>query len=125
MSYPYCYQGPTCQLEPFITVKSKKQPVLVCSIGNIRASAHPMAVLSGFYESHGPLLWGDHARGIVLVHCHGHQNGQQSGHILHRCFVCCHPCSRWGNTERVVAQWRHLVAFMKALNLLHRAMCAV
>ena len=28
-------------------------------------------------------------------------------------------------SERVLARWRRLVAFMKATNLLHRAMCAV
>jgi len=30
-----------------------------------------------------------------------------------------------GDTEQVVAQWRHLVSFMKALDLLHWAMNAV
>ena len=35
MSYPYCYSGPTCQLEPFFTMKCKKQPALVCPIGVI------------------------------------------------------------------------------------------
>jgi hypothetical protein len=38
---------------------------------------------------------------------------------LHLHFVCCHPGGRRGDTEQVVAQWRHLVAFMKALDLLH------
>ena len=28
-------------------------------------------------------------------------------------------------SERVLARWRHLVAFMKAMNLLHWAMCLV
>ena len=27
--------------------------------------------------------------------------------------------------EQVLARWRRLVAFMKAMNLLHQAMCAV
>jgi len=27
--------------------------------------------------------------------------------------------------EQVLTRWQHLVAFMKAMNLLHRAMCAV
>jgi hypothetical protein len=83
-----------------------------------------MAAFSGFYESHGPTSSGN-ARGIVPAHCHGHSNGQQSGHILHRCFVFCHPGGRRGDTERVVARWRRLVAFMKALDLLHQAMLAV
>ncbi len=83
-----------------------------------------MAVFSGFYESHGPTSLGN-ARGIVPAHRHGHHNGQQSGHILHRCFVLCRPGGRRGNTEQVVARWRRLVAFMKALNLLYQAMLAV
>jgi len=83
-----------------------------------------MAVFSGFYESHGPTPSGD-ARGIVPAHRHGHRNGQQSGHILHYCFVFCRPGSRRGNTKRVVARWRHLVAFIKALDLLHWATCVV
>ena len=35
-------------------MKCKNQPALVCPIGNIRASARPMAAFSGFYESHEP-----------------------------------------------------------------------
>ena len=58
-----------------------------------------MVEFSGFYESHGPTSSG-HVRGIVPAHCHGHQNGQQSGHILHRCFVFCHPGGCRGDTER-------------------------
>jgi len=79
-----------------------------------------MAAFSGIYESPGPPPSGD-VRGIVLLHCHGHQNGQQSGHILHRCFACCCPSSRWGNMEQVVAQWWRPVA----LAILHRAMPSV
>jgi len=86
--------------------------------------AHPMAAFSGFYESHKPPPSGN-ARGIVLAHCNGHRNSQQSGFILHRRTVCCRPGGRRGNTERVVARWRRLVASTKALDLLHRAMCAV
>ena len=40
-----------------------------------------MAALSGFYESHEPFPLGN-VRSIVPLHRHGHQNGQQSGHIL-------------------------------------------
>jgi len=42
-----------------------------------------MAAFSGFYESQEPPPSGD-VRGIVPPHHDGHQNGQQSGHILHR-----------------------------------------
>ena len=83
-----------------------------------------MVAFSGFYESHGSTSLGD-ARGIVPVHRHSHLNGQQSGHILHRCFVFCRPGGRQGDTEQESARWRHLVAFMKALDLLHQAMLAV
>ena len=46
--------------------------------------------------------------------------------MLHCHFVCCCPGGggRRGDTERV-AQWLRLVAFMKALDLLHQAMLAV
>jgi hypothetical protein len=46
------------------------------------------------------------------------------GHVAHRC-VHCVTSGRWGDTERVVARWRSLVAFMKALDLLNREMRSV
>ncbi len=46
------------------------------------------------------------------------------GHVAHRC-VDCVPGGRRGDTERVVARWRSLVAFMKALDLLNREMRSV
>ena len=83
-----------------------------------------MVAFSGFYESHEPPPSGN-ARGIVLPHRHGHRNGQQrGGHVAHRC-VDCVPGGSRGNTEQVVARWQSLVAFMKALDLLHRAMRSV
>ena len=83
-----------------------------------------MVAFSGFYESHEPPPLGD-ARSIVLPHRHGHRNGQQrGGHVAHRC-VDCVPGGGRGDTERVVAGWRSLVAFMKALDLLHRLMRSV
>ena len=124
MSYSYCYQGPTCQLELFFTMRCPKQPDSACPFYNIGASARPMVAFSGFYESHKPPPLGD-ARGIVPAHRDGHQNSQQSGFILHRCTVCCRPGGCRGNKERVVTRWRHLVASIKALDLLHQAMCAV
>ena len=105
-------------------LKDSKFAALRCPFYNIGASTHPMAAFSGFYESHGPTSSGD-AHGIVQAHRRGHRNGHQSGHILHCCFVFCHPGGRRGDTERVVARWRRLVAFVKALDLLHRAMRAV
>jgi len=95
--------------------------VLACPIDAIGASADPMAAFSGFYESHEPPPSGD-ACGIVPPHRDGHRNGQQIGYILHLHFVCCYPGGSWGDTEQVVARWWHLVAFMKALVILHRVM---
>ena len=83
-----------------------------------------MVAFSGFNESHEPPPSGD-VCSIVPPHRHGHQNGQQSGYMLHRRNVCCRPGGRRGNTEQVVARWRRLVASIKALDLLHRAMRAV
>jgi len=105
-------------------MKSKKQPALQCHIDAIGASARLMVAFSGFYESHEPPPSGD-VRGIVPPHCDEHQNGQQSGYMLHRRFVCCHPGGRQGNTERVVNQWRCPVASGKALVMLHWAMRSV
>ncbi len=83
-----------------------------------------MVAFSGFYETHKPPPSGD-VRGIVLAHHHVHQNGEQSWHILHRCFVFCRPGGQWGDTERVVSQCRRLFAFMKALDLLYWMMRSI
>ena len=95
-----------------------------CPIDAIWASACPMVVFSGFYESHKPPPLGD-ACGIVPPHRDGHRNGQQSGYMLHYCWVDCCPGGRRGDTERVVAQLRHQVASGKALVMLHQAMPSV
>jgi hypothetical protein len=39
-------------------------------------------------------------------------------------FACC-PGGRWGNTQQVVAQWRHPVASRVALDMPHWAMPSV
>ena len=83
-------------------MKSKKRPALACPIDAIGASACPMVAFSGFCESHEPPPSGD-VRGIVPAHCD----------------------DRLKLSERVLAQWWRLVAFMKATNLLRRAMHAV
>jgi hypothetical protein len=83
-----------------------------------------MAVFSGLYESPGPPLSGD-ARGIVPPHCNHHQNGHQSGYILHYRCVDCRPGGRRGDTERVVAQWRRSVASGETLVMLHRVMRSI
>ena len=47
------------------------------------------------------------------------------GTVFCRYFVCCCSGGRWGNTEQVVAQWRHAVASGVALDMLHQAMPSV
>ena len=64
---------------------------------------------SGFYESHEPPPLGD-ALSIVLTHCDGHQNGQQSGYILHRRVVVV--------TLVLVSQWQHSEVSRQALYML-------
>ena len=49
----------------------------------------------------------------------------KAGGILHHRFVCCCSGGRRGDTKRVVARWRRLVTFIKALDLLHKAMLVV
>ena len=83
-----------------------------------------MAAFSGFYESHEPPPSGD-ARGIVPAHRDSHRNGQNSGYILHNRCVDCRPGGRRGNTDQVVARWRHSVASGEALVMLHRVMNTV
>ncbi len=62
-------------------------------------------------------------RGIVPPHCDGHRNGQQSGHILHRCFDDCRPGGCRGDTEHAVTRWQRPVASGVALlDMLHWAM---
>jgi hypothetical protein len=84
-----------------------------------------MVAFSGFYESHEPPPLGD-ARGIAPPHRDGHRNDQQrgGGNFAHRCLDY-RPGGRRGDTERVLAQWQSLVAFMKALDLINRAMRSV
>ena len=55
--------------------------VLFAQLIFIGASACPMAVFSGLYESPGPPPSGD-ARSIVPPHHDNHRNGHQSGYIV-------------------------------------------
>jgi hypothetical protein len=47
------------------------------------------------------------------------------GVCLHCYFVCCCPCSHWGDTEQLVAQWRRPVTSKVALDMPHQAMPSV
>jgi sugar phosphate isomerase/epimerase len=49
---------------------------------------------------------------------------KRGGHVAHHC-VDCVPGGHRGDKERVVARWRSLVAFMKALDHLNREMRSV
>ena len=90
----------------------------------IGASACPMVAFSGFYESQEPPPSGNVHSIVPLLH-NDHRNGRQSAYILHNCCVDCRPGGRRGNTEWVVAQWRHSVASGEALFVLHWEMCSV
>jgi hypothetical protein len=83
-----------------------------------------MAVFSGLCESPEPPPSVD-ARGIVPPHRNHHQNGHQSGYILHYRCVDCRPGGCRGGTEQVVARWRRSVASGEALVMLHREVCSV
>ena len=83
-----------------------------------------MVRFSGFYESHKPPPLGN-ACSIVPLHRQDNCNGQQSGHMLHRRFVCCRPGGHRGNTKQVVAQWQHAVASSETLVMLHCEMRSV
>jgi len=61
-----------------------------------------MAAFSGFFESHGPPPSGN-VLGIVLPHCNGHRNSQQSWYILHHRFIDCCPGGPHDDTEQRVA----------------------
>ncbi len=121
MSHPYVIIGASHTKSRPNTATSKTKPELQWPIDTIGASAHPMAVFSGFYKIPGPPPSG-HACGIVPPHRNGHWNGHQSGYILHLWIVCCCPGGRRGDMEWVVARWRHPVASGVALDMLHWAM---
>jgi hypothetical protein len=104
--------------------KTCKKPAYVCPMASIGHNTCLIAAFSGFYQSPGPPLPGN-AQDIVPAHHHGHQNGQQSWSIFCCPFVCCWPGGNWGNTEQVVAWWRHPVASGVALDMLYRAMPSV
>jgi hypothetical protein len=80
-------------------MKCPKQPAMACLIDAIGASACLMVAFSGFRESHKPLSLGN-VCGIVPPHRDDdHQNGHQSGYILHRRLVDCCLVGRRSDTE--------------------------
>ena len=113
------------QLEPFFNDLMMKYytPEIGVGMSDWCLSEQVLAFVAfrGFYEYHEPPP-SSNACGIVPAHRNGHQNCQQSGHILYLHFVCCRPGSRQGDAEPLVAQWQHPVASGEALVMLHRAM---
>jgi hypothetical protein len=120
MSHPYVKVA-TSRQKRHHTSNLKPHSSTVMTDCAIRASAHPMAVFSGLYESPGPPPSGD-ARSIVPPHRDDHQNCHQSGYMIHSCFVCCHSGGHQGYTEQVVARWRRPVVSGVTLDMLHWAM---
>ena len=80
--------------------------------------------LVAFNKALNLLYWAMHT---VLYRCTAGAIKMASlfGTFFCRRFVCCCPGSRWGDTEQVVAQWRHPVASGVALDMLHWAMPSV
>ncbi len=69
------------------------------------------------------LHWAMHA---VMYRCIAMaiKTASKVGAFFHRCFVCCCPGGRWGNTEQVVTQRLRPVASGVALDMLHWAIQA-
>jgi hypothetical protein len=90
----------------------------------IGRNTHPMVATSGFHCSPEPPLLGN-MRGIVPLHCNGHQTASKMGVLFDCCFVDCCPGGRWGNMEQVVARCRRPGASGVAMDMPHRAMPSV
>ena len=77
-----------------------------------------MVAFSGFYESHEPPPSVDARYSTAASRWPSKR--QQSGYIMHHCWVDCRPGGRLGITEWVVARWRRFMAFIKATKRHHR-----
>jgi len=122
MSYPFCYLGPKCQLEPFfdvLTIKYVKQ----------NGSRHVQFMLLEqaltrwrrlvvFKKARNLLRW---MMCTALYHC----TTTTIKMVIKVDTVCSCPGSCRDDIEQVGARWWRLVAFMKALDLLHRPPCKV
>ena len=78
-----------------------------------------MVAFSGFYEMKATNLLQQAMRAVFYCRI------ATAIEMASKGCVDCVPGGRRGDTERVVAGWRSLVAFMKALDLLHRLMRSV
>jgi hypothetical protein len=70
--------------------KTQKKPALACPMATVGHNTHQMMAASGLQHSPGPPPLGD-KHGIVPVHSHGHQNGQQSWSIYSLLFYLLSP----------------------------------
>ena len=104
--------------------ENMKKIAFLCLMATIGRNTCPLVVFSGYYQSPGPPLFGD-ARGMVSVHHHGHQNGQQNLCIVAYFHCHWHHGGCRGNTEQIVPQLRRPVAFGIALDILNQKMCFI
>jgi hypothetical protein len=94
MSHPYCL-GQSAPL--FNNLTMKNTPEVGVGMSDWCLSEWVLAQWRLVAFKMNLLHWAMLA--IVTAHHHSHQHGQQSGHILHRCFVCCRPSGRRGDME--------------------------
>ncbi len=102
MSYPYCYQGPWCHLEPLfsgLTMKIlRKNRRFFVSLPSIGRNTCPMVVISSILQSPKPPSLSN-VRSTVPAHRHGHQFGHLFRCICWLLFVCLlpwRPLGRYG-----------------------------
>jgi hypothetical protein len=84
----------------------------------------PMVVSSGFYQSPGPPPLSD-ACSIVLAHCRGHQNGQQSWSIFSLSFQLLLPWQPLGQYGASSHPRQRSLASRVALDMPYQAMPSV
>ncbi len=98
--------------------KHRKIPAYPCPIYAIGSNTHPMGSQVASSEALDLLHWAICAvlyrRTAATI-----KMASKAGPFFCRCFVCCCPGRRWGNTEQVVARWQRPVASGVALDMPH------
>jgi hypothetical protein len=90
----------------------------------IGRNTRPEASTSGFRDSPGPPPSVD-ALGYVPAHRQGERIGRQVWYFFVVFFWHSTPPSVRGDTARILARWRRLVASREALNILYQAISPV